>query len=52
MSDFELHILEKNSIPKELRQIPQPPIKLYIAGELPDKETVYLAVVGSRKCTT
>lgn len=52
MSDFELHILEKNSIPKELRQIPQPPSKLYIAGELPDKETVYLAVVGSRKCTT
>lgn len=52
MSDFELNILEKNSIPKELRQIPQPPSKLYIAGELPDKETVYLAVVGSRKCTT
>lgn len=52
MSDFELNILEKNSIPKELRQIPQPPTKLYIAGELPDKETVYLAVVGSRKCTT
>ncbi len=52
MSDFELHILEKNSIPKELRQIPQPPSKLYIEGELPDKETVYLAVVGSRKCTT
>jgi DNA processing protein len=50
--NFELNILEKKSIPKDLRQIPQPPKKLYIAGELPDKDTVYLAVVGSRKCTT
>ncbi len=52
MIDFELNILEKNSIPKELLEIPQPPSKLYIAGELPSKDTVYLAVVGSRKCTT
>ena len=52
MSDFELHILEKNSIPPELHRIPQPPKKLFIAGEIPDKDTVYLAVVGSRKCTT
>ncbi len=52
MSDFKLNILENNSIPKVLREIPQPPKKLYISGKLPSKDTVYLAVVGSRKCTT
>ena len=51
MSDFKLNILENNSIPKALREIPQPPTKLYIAGKLPPADTVYLAVVGSRKCT-
>lgn len=50
--DFHLEILEKKSIPTSLLRIPQPPKKLYICGELPDKDTVYLAVVGSRKCTT
>ena len=49
---FDLKILEKNTIPKSLREIPQPPKKLYIAGSLPKSDTVYLAVVGSRKCTT
>ncbi|MBP6060474.1 MAG: DNA-processing protein DprA [Candidatus Pacebacteria bacterium] len=49
---FDLKILEKNDIPKSLREIPQPPKKLFIAGSLPDRDTVYLAVVGSRKCTT
>ncbi len=49
--DFKLKILEKNKIPESLRQLPQPPKKLYIAGELPPEGTVYLAVVGSRKAT-
>ena len=49
---FNLKILEKKEIPKILREIPQPPKKLYIAGKLPPEGTVYLAVVGSRKCTT
>lgn len=49
---FKLTILEKNKIPKVLREIPQPPKKLYLAGTLPSEGTVYLAVVGSRKCTT
>ncbi|OGI76297.1 DNA protecting protein DprA [Candidatus Nomurabacteria bacterium RIFCSPHIGHO2_02_FULL_42_19] len=49
---FNLKILEKGNIPKDLREIPQPPKKLYLAGELPPLGTVYLAVVGSRKCTT
>lgn len=49
---FNLRILEKENIPKALREIPQPPKKLYLAGRLPPEETVCLAVVGSRKCTT
>lgn len=49
---FDLKILEKNDIPKSLREIPQPPKKLFIAGSLPSEELTYLAVVGSRKCTT
>jgi DNA processing protein len=49
---FNLKILEHKNIPKALREIPQPPKKLYIAGSLPPEGTVCLAVVGSRKCTT
>lgn len=49
---FDLKILEGKSIPKALLQIPQPPKRLYIAGELPPEGTTYLAVVGSRKATT
>lgn len=50
--EFNLKILEGKTIPASLFQIPQPPKKLYIAGELPPEDTVYLAVVGSRKATT
>jgi len=50
--DFELATLEGKGIPGILREIPQPPKKLYIAGVLPPESTVYLAVVGSRKATT
>lgn len=50
--DFNLKVLEKEDIPKDLREIPQPPKKLYLSGKLPPEGTVYLAVVGSRKCTT
>ena len=49
---FNLKILEGKSIPAELLEIPQPPKKLYIAGKLPPKGTVCLAVVGSRRATT
>jgi DNA processing protein len=48
---FDLKILEKENIPKDLLEIPQPPKKLYLAGKLPPENTVYLAVVGSRKAT-
>src|SRR3989338_1645186 len=49
---FELEFLERERIPESLREIPQPPKKLYLAGKLPPEGTVCLAVVGSRKCTT
>ena len=49
---FNLKILEGKDIPKDLREIPQPPKKLYLWGELPNKEIICLAVVGSRKATT
>jgi DNA processing protein len=49
---FNLEVLEKNKIPKDLCEIPQPPKKLYLAGSLPPEGTICLAVVGSRKCTT
>src|SRR3989338_8400007 len=48
---FRLKVLERNDIPRALREIPQPPKKLYLAGKLPPEGTVYLAVVGSRKAT-
>ena len=49
---FELKILEGKTIPADLLEIPQPPKKLYLAGKLPPKGTICLAVVGSRKATT
>ncbi len=49
---FDLKILQGKAIPAELLEIPQPPKKLYLAGKLPPKGTVCLAVVGSRKATT
>ena len=49
---FKLKILEGKDIPENLREIPQPPKKLFLAGKLPPEGTVCLAVVGSRKYTT
>lgn len=48
---FDLKILEKKNIPKDLLELPQPPKKLYLVGNLPPKDTICLAVVGSRKAT-
>ncbi|MFZ2038671.1 MAG: DNA-processing protein DprA [Minisyncoccia bacterium] len=44
----ELNIEE---IPSRLKEIPQPPEKLFLAGELPGDDYKYLCVVGSRKYT-
>ena len=44
--------MEKEEFTQKLLEIPQPPKKLWIAGELPSPETVLLTVVGSRKYTS
>ena len=49
---FDLKILEGEDIPVDLLEIPQPPKKLYLCGNLPREDLICLAVVGSRKCTT
>ncbi len=48
MSD-NIKIFNKNEIPKQLLEIPEPPEKLYMRGQLPSAETKLLCVVGSRK---
>ncbi len=44
--------LKNEQIPKALLEIPQPPKALYLRGKLPPKNSIYLAVVGSRKYTS
>ena len=41
--------LDKKFFPSQLLEIPQPPKKLFLLGELPDPETKFLTIVGSRK---
>lgn len=41
-----------SNIPEKLKEITDPPKKLYLEGELPSPELKYLAVVGSRNFTT
>ena len=51
--DNQIKILKKKELPQALLEIPQPPTKLYIIGELPKEENlVFLCVVGSRKYTS
>ncbi len=46
----EIKNLNLKDWPALLRQIPDPPTKLYIRGQLPNPQNyIYLAVVGSRK---
>ncbi|MBI1975640.1 MAG: DNA-protecting protein DprA [Candidatus Vogelbacteria bacterium] len=45
-----MRTIEKENIPTSLQEIPEPPTRLYIEGELPNAEHfIYLAVVGSRR---
>jgi len=46
--DTELRQLAPKDYPANLREIPEPPGSLYLRGSLPDGDTRYLAVVGSR----
>src|SRR3989344_2130846 len=45
-------ILKPKDFPVLLKQIPDPPELLYMEGELPPEDAIYLAVVGARRFTT
>ena len=49
---MEIKKLPKNKFPKALLEIPQPPEDLWIIGELPPEDLIYLCIVGSRKFTS
>ena len=49
---MEIKKLTKNKFPKALLEIPQPPDDLWIIGELPPEDLIYLSIVGSRKFTS
>ncbi len=49
---MEIKKLPRNKFPKALLEIPQPPKDLWIMGELPPEDYIYLAIVGSRKNTS
>lgn len=50
--DSDIKKLSREEFPELLSEISDPPEKLYIRGELPDWEGVFLSVVGSRKYTS
>ncbi len=49
---MEICKLPKKDFPKVLLEIPGPPKDLWIIGELPKEDLIYLCVVGSRKHTS
>ena len=49
--EFNIRELKPDGFPKLIREMDDPPKKLYIRGTLPADDTVYLCVVGSRKAT-
>ncbi len=49
---MKIRKLKLEEFPKSLLEIPQPPKTLYIRGELPEENSIFLSVVGSRGCTS
>jgi DNA processing protein len=49
--EFPIRELKKKEFPSQLLEIPQPPEKLFIRGNLPGPNTKLLCVVGSRRYT-
>ena len=49
---MQIKKLPKEKFPKALLEIPQPPEELWIIGELPKDDLIYLCVVGSRRYTS
>lgn len=48
----ELQLIHPEDFPPLLREIPQRPKQLYVRGTLPSTDLKWLAVVGSRACTS
>jgi len=49
---MQIKKLPKEKFPPQLLEIPQPPDNLWIIGDLPEEDLIYLCVVGSRKFTS
>jgi DNA processing protein len=49
---MKIRKLPKKEFPRALLEIPQPPEDLWIIGDLPKENLIYLCVVGSRKFTS
>jgi len=49
---MQIRKLLKKEFPKALLEIPLPPKDLWIMGEMPSEELIYLCVVGSRRFTS
>ncbi len=49
---YTIRELNRKEFPSQLFEIPQPPKKLFLAGELPGENVKLLCIVGSRKCTS
>jgi DNA processing protein len=47
--EMEIKTLKPADFPELLKEIPSPPKELYLIGELPAEDKIYLAVVGTRK---
>ncbi len=49
---MEIKKLSKKEFPKALLELPQPPKDLWVLGEMPPENLIYLCIVGSRKFTS
>ncbi|OGI60494.1 DNA protecting protein DprA [Candidatus Nomurabacteria bacterium RIFCSPHIGHO2_01_FULL_37_25] len=49
---MQIKKLPKSKFPSALLEIPEPPENLWIIGELPKEDLIYLCIVGSRKFTS
>jgi len=52
ITNMKIRKLLTKEFPKPLLEIPQPPKDLWIMGDLPSENLIYLCVVGSRRFTT
>lgn len=49
---YSIRELKNSEFPSSIKEIPDPPKKLFISGDLPPEENKVLCIVGSRKCTS